>query len=266
MATRPSVLVVEDDAYAQRLISAVAERAGYSVTSASSGAQAEAAADSLPFDMIVVDLNLPDTQGLNLIEGLRGRPQLAEVPFLVCSGNVNMETITGAGRLGALGFMRKPIDLQEMQRRLERSYDQLTLRWNAPAPHRTFEQRQAANEALVRARSYLAQVIAFNSVQVGAADGSADGATGDAISIPGVTDIPVAAPTGLSEAGDEPEEPLTQADLLATLRIDAAAIGAPRLERLLSQMSSADPESDQYDRLIVALRVALKSLEGRVDG
>ena len=276
MLLRPSALIIEDDAYALRLIGAVAERAGFNVTTAITGADAVTAADSLPFDIIVVDLNLPDVDGLALIEQLRDRPQLEEVPFIVCSGNVSVDTVTNAGRLGAIGFMRKPIDLQEMQRRLERSYDLLPVRWNAPTAHRTFEQRQSASEALARAKRYIAQVIELSDPSAPAGESESTSGPHDespAVVAPGAA-ATLVAPVALAEADphaadedDENDAPevLTVPDLLATLRIDAATIGAPRLERLVVELSGDSVLAERRALLITALRVALKSLNNRLE-
>ena len=272
MLIRPSALIIEDDAYAQRLISAVADRAGFNVTTAGTGAEAEVAADSLPFDIIVVDLNLPDVEGLSLIERLRQRPQLEEVPFVVCSGNVTVDTVTGAGRLGALGFMKKPIDLQELQRRLERSYDLLPLRWNKPTPHRNFDHRQNAAEALIRTRRNLADLIErYESTS--SAPLLVEAAVDEAATSPDVdaTDAPAhPRPDGMDDDGDDGDGddgqfPMAVEDLLAALHADAAAIGAPRLERLVAELIANDADEHRRALLTVALRVALKSLEYRLE-
>lgn len=238
MLPRPSLLVIEDDAYAQRLLGAVAERAGFAVTSVSSGAAAEDAANRIPFDIIIVDLKLPDAEGLGLIERLRIKPQLMGVPFLVCTGNVTVDNIVEARRLGALEFIRKPIDLFELKRRLEKSLDLLTERWIQPAVsgRRTSANRRQETETLKRARTHLATAIELlDHVDVERA---------------------------LAESHAEDETALSEA--LSQLRVVAPEIGAPRLNRLVIEFAAEPPDSQRRKSLHVALRIALTSLDQRL--
>ncbi|MEP6618774.1 MAG: response regulator [bacterium] len=261
MRIRPSALVIEDDTYALRLIGAVADRAGFMVTSATTGAQAEGYADTLPFDIIVVDLHLPDAEGLTLVEKLRARPQLEEVPFIVCSGDVSVETITGAARLGALEFVKKPIDLVELQRRFERSYDLLNLRWSTPVAKRTADERQSLAEALARTRSHLLSIVELLDP---AASPSVAAEPEDTAAAPS---FGAADPYGDDDddAGTDEPEVLTVEDMVATLKMDAAAIGSPRLERLVRNVSDVGADPARRGLLAVAMRVALKALDNRVE-
>jgi CheY-like chemotaxis protein len=237
MLPRPSLLVIEDDTYAQRLVGAVAERAGFAVTSAGSGAAAEHAADRVPFDIIIADLMLPDVEGFDLIERLRGKPHLQGVPFLVCSGNVTVHNITEARRLGALQFIRKPIDMFELQRRLEKTQDVLTDRWIQPEPsgRRTPQRRQQDAEVLARARASLGSAI-------------------ELLDQSHATDAP--------EPSEADEAALKE--LLKDLKVTGPEIGAPKLTRLVSETADAEPRSDRRRMLHVALRVALTSLDQRL--
>ena len=65
--------------------------------------------------------------------------------------------------------------------------------------------------------------------------------------------------------GDNGEFPMAVEDLLAALHADAAAIGAPRLERLVAELIANDADEHRRALLTVALRVALKSLEYRLE-
>jgi DNA-binding response OmpR family regulator len=238
MLPRPSLLVIEDDPYAQRLLGAVGERAGFAVASVSTGAAAEDAANRIPFDIIIVDLKLPDAEGFELIERLRSKPQLTGVPFLVCTGNVTVDNVVEARRLGALEFIRKPIDLFELKRRLEKTLDLLTDRWIQPASagQRTSSHRRQDTEAITLARTQLAAAIELLDH--------------------------VSAETDQAESSTDGEAALSEA--FSQLRVVAPEIGATRLNRLVVEFAAEPPDSQRRKALHVALRVALTSLDQRL--
>jgi signal transduction histidine kinase/DNA-binding response OmpR family regulator len=79
----PLVLVVEDWEADARVVEASLARAGYAVRVAGSGAEALRTLDEITPTLLIVDLGLPDLPGLALIEQVRRRPALAEVPIVV---------------------------------------------------------------------------------------------------------------------------------------------------------------------------------------
>ena len=118
MTPLPNVLVIEDDPVSQHLLTAVAEKAGYGVRLAESVADAESIADRLPIDFIIADLSLPDGNGFPLVERLQARPYLKDVAFLVCSSSATIDTVQEAVRLGALQYVMKPIDIDDLEGRI----------------------------------------------------------------------------------------------------------------------------------------------------
>jgi|SRR6185437_4178903 len=72
-------------------------------------------AASLP-DLIVLDLNMPKMNGLELLEKIRGHPRLAGIPVAVLTSSLAPEEKTEAGRLGADRYLRKSADLNEFLR------------------------------------------------------------------------------------------------------------------------------------------------------
>jgi DNA-binding response OmpR family regulator len=127
----PAVLVIEDDPVEQHLLAAVAEKAGFRVRLASTVAEAESIADRLPIDLIIADLGLPDGDGLALVERLQSRPYLKDVGFLVCSGQATLERVQEAVRLGALQYVKKPIDADDLESRLVAARAHVPLRFES---------------------------------------------------------------------------------------------------------------------------------------
>jgi DNA-binding response OmpR family regulator len=111
-----SILLVEDDPAVATMLKDVLELKGYDVWPAESGAEAEAILkDSVP-DLIILDLMLPDANGLILFFDIKAR---ADVPVIICSGTRRKEDAVLALRLGAEDFVPKPFSAQELQARIE---------------------------------------------------------------------------------------------------------------------------------------------------
>ncbi|MYM66684.1 response regulator [Pseudoduganella sp. FT55W] len=105
----PLVLLVDDDPMILGLLARTLEAAGLRVRLASSGAQALASLDdaALP-ELAVLDITMPDMSGLELAAQLHG------VPHMFLSANDEQQVVEQAARSGAVGFLRKPIDLAQL--------------------------------------------------------------------------------------------------------------------------------------------------------
>lgn len=105
---RSRVLLVEDDADIAEILTLVLERAGFDVQAATTLADARArlAAAHVPFDAVVTDKNLPDGNGLTLLEEERMRGDGAE--FIVITGYASLDSAITALRLGVYDYLEKP--------------------------------------------------------------------------------------------------------------------------------------------------------------
>ena len=108
-------MVVEDDVVAGRALAAALEFVGYHVRIAETGSAAcDLQAHLLP-DLIIVDLMLPDMDGLALTTTLKSR---TDAPIIICSARHGQVDRTLAMRLGAADFVAKPFDLDDLQARI----------------------------------------------------------------------------------------------------------------------------------------------------
>ncbi|MBB6599342.1 response regulator [Luteimonas sp. MC1825] len=112
---RPRVLVVDDDADIVALLARYLGSNGFVVSSAASGADLrEALAGALP-DLVLLDLGLPDEDGLSLLQHLR---QQWRLPVIVVSGRGEaVERVVGL-ELGADDYIAKPFDFRELLARV----------------------------------------------------------------------------------------------------------------------------------------------------
>jgi len=83
----PTLLIVDDDADIQRIVLLRLQQDGYRVVQARNGAEALIAAQKQAFDMIILDLLLPDIDGFALAEQLRSTPATTSIPIVVLTGD-----------------------------------------------------------------------------------------------------------------------------------------------------------------------------------
>lgn len=116
----PALLVIEDDETLNRLLAQELRKAGYDVRSVHTWAQARSCLKDFSPDLVLLDMQLPDSNGL---EPLRELVASYPVVMLTAYGNVNQAV--QAMRLGASDYLIKPVDLDELelviQRVLEKS-------------------------------------------------------------------------------------------------------------------------------------------------
>src|SRR5437764_9134873 len=104
-----TVLVVEDDESSRELVTALLERSGHEVVSATSAEEAEELLDPLPA-LVVIDVRLPGLDGLALTRRLRADPASASVPVLVMSAYVRREDRAAVFHAGCTAWLAKPVD------------------------------------------------------------------------------------------------------------------------------------------------------------
>ena len=110
-----TILVVDDEQSIRRLLRNTLERAGYAVVEAANGGEALKAAERYTPTAILLDLGLPDRDGLSLVPLLR---KLGEATILVVSARDETDQKVAALDLGADDYVTKPIDSEELLARL----------------------------------------------------------------------------------------------------------------------------------------------------
>lgn len=114
--TAGTILLVEDDASTADALCAVLAEGNYTVWHAEDGASARSMLEEAQPDLVVLDLMLPDVDGLVLCSQLKA---VADVPIIICSGTVRKrDTILGF-KLGADDFIAKPFDVAELEARIQ---------------------------------------------------------------------------------------------------------------------------------------------------
>lgn len=120
-ARAPKVLIVDDEPQIRILLRATLGRAGYSVAEAATAREAVNAKAIDKPDLILLDLGLPDRDGLELVGLLRGEPRSA---LIVVSARDQTEQKVAALDLGADDYVTKPFDTEELLARVRASLRQ----------------------------------------------------------------------------------------------------------------------------------------------
>jgi CheY-like chemotaxis protein len=115
------IMVVDDDEVARLLISEALAGEPYELVFAQDGASALGVLRHTRPDLILMDVRLPDTDGVVLTGRLKALPQLASIPVLMISGDAQRETLESSVRAGASGFIVKPFTRAGLVERVERS-------------------------------------------------------------------------------------------------------------------------------------------------
>ncbi len=116
------VLVVDDEADIRELIQEILTDEGYEVTVAASAAEARMASDKSKFDLVLLDIWMPETDGITLLRewSEQGEPHC---PVVIMSGHGTVDTAVEATRLGAFDFVEKPLSIAKLLRTVERALE-----------------------------------------------------------------------------------------------------------------------------------------------
>lgn len=116
MSDQKTVLVVEDDPFIAEVLFDILDSGGYAVERASTAAEARLKLTQTPPDMVVLDLILPDQDGLILCNDIR---RATDAPIVVISATNRKRDAILSLRLGADDFVAKPFDVAELEERFK---------------------------------------------------------------------------------------------------------------------------------------------------
>ena len=116
--SNPHVLVVDDEADIRALIKDILSDEGYGVTTAANAAEARSARADRKFDLILLDIWMPDTDGITLLREWSDSGEL-QSPVVIMSGHGTVDAAVEATRLGAFDFVEKPLSLAKLLRTVE---------------------------------------------------------------------------------------------------------------------------------------------------
>jgi CheY-like chemotaxis protein len=110
----PTILVVDDYSVTIRVLSTQLRKGGYDVVTASNGSEALSQLEQQKIDLAIVDIAMPDMDGITLLEQVRSNQQLAGLPIVMLTASVLDDDRLRALKAGASGFLTKPVSSWEL--------------------------------------------------------------------------------------------------------------------------------------------------------
>lgn len=119
MDTLGNILVIDDDIVYQTLLASKLKRDGYKVTKAQNGRQALEILQSQPFNVVLLDIQMPEMDGYQVLEQMKSNETLWHIPVIVISGEEGIESVIKCIEQGALDFLPKePFNAQLLSARI----------------------------------------------------------------------------------------------------------------------------------------------------
>jgi DNA-binding NtrC family response regulator len=125
-----TILVVDDELGIRGLLSEILSDEGHTVELAENAAEARGARERLRPDLVLLDIWMPDVDGISLLKEW-GAAGMLSMPVIMMSGHGTIDTAVEATKYGATAFLEKPITLQKLLRTVEQALVRPTPR---PAP------------------------------------------------------------------------------------------------------------------------------------
>lgn len=108
MDTKKTIMVVDDNPDIITIVRTILEGKGYSVMSAYSGPELLTQLEGQKPDLIVLDIMMPQMDGLEVLTRLKGAPDTSSIPVILLTAKVQYEDVLGGYKLGADYYITKP--------------------------------------------------------------------------------------------------------------------------------------------------------------
>lgn len=138
------ILVVDDDESTRKTLSLILGQNGYEITTVGTGHEAIEAAQNACFDMVLLDLRLPDMAGTDALQTLKELHP--KTPIIMVTGYATPDSALLAMDRGAAGYVTKPIDIEGLTKRLESTLNEV--KTSSVSRHNTT--LKVSNETVIR--------------------------------------------------------------------------------------------------------------------
>ncbi|MES2771845.1 MAG: chemotaxis response regulator CheY [Pseudomonadota bacterium] len=120
------ILVVDDFSTMRRIVRNLLKELGFSnVDEAEDGAVALQKLNNGGFEFVVTDWNMPNMDGLALLQAIRATPALKHLPVLMVTAEAKKENIIAAAQAGASGYIVKPFTAVTLAEKLQKIFDKM---------------------------------------------------------------------------------------------------------------------------------------------
>jgi two-component system chemotaxis response regulator CheY len=124
--TNLKFLVVDDFSTMRRIVRNLLKELGYgNVEEAEDGAAGLSKLRAGEFDFVISDWNMPNMDGLTMLQQIRADPELAKIPVLMVTAEAKKENIIAAAQAGANGYIVKPFTAATLDEKLQKIFEKL---------------------------------------------------------------------------------------------------------------------------------------------
>ena len=152
------ILIVDDEAEIRTSLEEILREEGYSVASAGTAADAIVMLQDAPYDVVLLDIWLPDRDGLDVLGDVHALPAEARPEVVIISGHGTIETAVKATKLGAYDFLEKPLSLDRTLIVLKNAVEARRLRRDNLEFKRQFSLQSALTGESVPAKALRQQI------------------------------------------------------------------------------------------------------------
>lgn len=116
---KKKILVIDDDPVLLELLDKILSDAGYACTGVSGALEGLKLADSLQPDAVLLDRNMPDMSGTDVLAALKKSPHTSAIPIIMLTGDISNADISKNLEMGARDYIVKPFDPNGLVLRLK---------------------------------------------------------------------------------------------------------------------------------------------------
>ena len=149
-ATRGHLLVVDDNDTNRDVLSRRLEREGYRISTAENGRQALEMVGAYPYDLVLLDIMMPEVDGYEVLTQMKADPALSDIPVVMISALDEIQSVVRCIETGAEDYLSKPFDPVLLRARIGASLEKKRLR--DEQRRRTAELERAIAEAEIQRR------------------------------------------------------------------------------------------------------------------
>ncbi len=171
-----SVLVIDDGEANRDVLARRLEKAGYGVSTAASGADGLRFLELEKFDIILLDILMPELDGYEVLERIKANPLLRDIPVIMVTALTEIDSVTQCVKLGADDYIVKPLDFGVLQTRIWHCLAKASMRMQKLDPSKTREGTSGARILVVDDIEMNRDILAVRLKRAGYVPGVAAGA------------------------------------------------------------------------------------------
>lgn len=128
LASQYKVLVVDDVPTNVMLVQAILKKEGYTILTTDGGAKALRIAQEKHPNLILLDIMMPEMDGYEVLQHLKSNPETNDIPVIIMSALSDMQSIVKGYQLGAIEYVTKPFQREELVKRVAHRYELFSIK------------------------------------------------------------------------------------------------------------------------------------------